>query len=167
MIREFNGKKPDVSQAAFIAETAVIIGDVVLGKGVTIWYGAVLRGDTGPIRIGDNSNIQDNCVLHCDAGGGIDIGKNVLVGHSAIIHGCTIRDGSMVGMGSIIMNNAQIGEGTLVGAGALVTEGKSFPSGSLLLGSPAKIARQLTPEQREELKRDSDLYVTLGEMYQQ
>ena len=165
MIREFNGKRPDVRKAAFIAETAVIIGDVILGEGVTVWYGAVIRGDTGPIRIGDNSNIQDNCVLHCDEGGGIEIGKDVLIGHSSIIHGCAIKDGSMIGMGSIIMNNAQIGECTLVGAGSLITERKTIPAGMMVLGRPAQIVRALTDEEKEQIKTGSGLYVELGKLY--
>ena len=165
MIREFNGKKPDISKAAFIAETAVIIGDVILDEGVTVWYGAVLRGDSGPIRIGKNSNIQDNCVLHCDEGGGIDIGEDVLIGHGAVIHGCTIKDGAMIGMGSIIMNNAQIGESALVGAGSLVTERKSFPAGTMVLGRPAQIVRQLTEKEQEQIRIDSGHYVRLGNLY--
>ena len=165
MIREYNGKTPDISKAAFIAETAVIIGDVTLGEGVSVWYGAVLRGDSGPIRVGDYTNIQDNCVLHCDTGGKIEIGKNVLIGHGAIIHGCTICDGAMIGMGAIVMNHAQVGEKSLVGAGALVTERKVFPPEVLVVGHPAKIARKLTPDQKAFLQEAVDVYVDLGKQY--
>lgn len=165
MIREYNGIRPDVSRAAFIAETAVIIGDVVLEEGVSIWYGAVLRGDSGPIRVGRNSNIQDNCVVHCDAGGSVEIEDHVLIGHGAIIHGCTIKRGSMIGMGAVVLNHSVIPEGSLVGAGSLVTERKTFPAGSLILGSPAKAVRPLTEQQKKELPEDVQVYVRLGAEY--
>ena len=165
MIIEYNKKTPDVSRAAFIAENATIIGDVVLEEGVSIWFGAVLRGDSGPIRVGRNSNIQDNCVVHCDHGGKTQIGEHVLIGHNAIIHGCTIEDGCMIGMGSIIMNNAWIGANSLVGAGALVTERKTFPQQSLILGNPAKALRSVTKEQMRMMEEGVKEYLRFAQNY--
>ena len=130
MIKELNGKMPETDKASFIAENATIIGDVKLEEGTTIWYGAVIRGDGDSIRIGKNTNIQDNCVVHVDPDNPVSIGEGVTIGHSCIIHGCTIGDNCLIGMGSIIMNGAKIGDNCLVGAGALITENKEFPAGS-------------------------------------
>ena len=165
MIVEYQNCVPDVSKAAFIAENAVIVGDVVLEEGTSVWYGAVIRGDSGPIRIGKNSNIQDNCVLHCDAGGKIEIGENVTVGHGAIVHGCTIGDGCMIGMGSIVLNNAVIGDHSLVGAGALVTSGKVFQEKSLILGSPARSLMPVGEEHLEMMKQGTSEYVHFSQNY--
>ena len=131
----------------WIAPNAMVIGNVILKKNASVWFGAVLRGDNEAITIGENSNVQDNSVLHTDFGSPLTIGDNVTIGHMVMAHGCTIGDGSLIGIGSIILNGAKIGKNCLVGAGALVTEGKEFPDGSMILGSPAKAVRELAPEQ--------------------
>ena len=128
--------------AVYIAPNATVVGDVTLGENVSIWYGAVLRGDHGAIVVGDGSNIQDNCVLHEHT----VIGKNCTVGHGAIVHGCTIGDNTVVGMGSIVLTGAVIGENCVIGAGALVTGKMVAPAGSVLLGNPAKVVKEATPE---------------------
>jgi carbonic anhydrase/acetyltransferase-like protein (isoleucine patch superfamily) len=133
MIIDFCGKAPDVSGASFIAENSSVIGDVILGKDASVWFGAVLRGDQSRIIVGEGSNVQDNCTVHSDKAHTVEIGKNVSIGHNAVLHGCTIGDGSLVGMGAVILNGAKIGKGCLVGAGALVTENKEFPDGSLII----------------------------------
>ena len=165
MIKAYNGIYPDTKKAAFIAENAVICGDVVLEEGVSVWYGAVLRGDCGHIHIGRNTNIQDHCVIHCDHGGITEIGANVTIGHSAIIHGCTIGEGSMIGMGAILMNNAVIGEHCLVGAGSLVTNDKIFASNSLILGSPARILMPVSEEHLQAMQESMEEYLRLSETY--
>ena len=143
---------------AYIAAGAVIVGDVALEKDVSIWYNAVLRGDSGAIHIGEGTNIQDNCVIH----EATTIGKYCTVGHGAIVHGCTIGDHTMVGMGAIILTGAVIGENCLIGAGALVTGKMNAPAGSLILGNPAKVVKQVTPEQLEEIRADAENYIRLA-----
>lgn len=142
----------------FIAPNATVAGDVVLEKDVNIWYGAVLRGDSGTIRIGEGTNIQDNCVVHDET----VIGRHCTVGHGAIVHGCTIGEGCLIGMGAIVLTGAVLGDGCLVGAGALVTGKTNAPAGSVLLGSPAKIVKQLTPEQIQEHYHGAEHYIELG-----
>ena len=159
MIKELNGKMPETDKASFIAENATIIGDVKLEEGTTIWYGAVIRGDGDSIRIGKNTNIQDNCVVHVDPENPVVIGENVTIGHSCIIHGCRIGDNCLIGMGSIIMNGAKIGDNCLVGAGALITENKEFPSGSKIIGSPAKIKSEVTEKDLELISYSADYYL--------
>lgn len=165
MIIEYQGMKPDISKAAFVAENASIIGDVVLEEGASVWFGAVIRGDSGPIRIGKGSNIQDNCVLHCDAGGQLTIGENVTVGHGAIVHGCTIGDGCMIGMGSVILNNAVIGNRCMVGAGAVVTSGKEFSDEQLIMGCPARAVMPVTRDHLDMMKHGAEEYLTFSENY--
>ena len=165
MIIEYEGNKPDISKAAFIAENATIIGKVILEEGVSVWYGAVLRGDTGSIHVGRNSNIQDNCVVHCDEGSDVEIGENVLIGHGAIIHGCRIEDGCMIGMGAIVLNDAVIGEESLVGAGALVTQGKKFAAHTLILGNPARSAGPVTKDHIEMIRAGVAEYLELSGKY--
>ena len=148
-----------VFEGATVASTAVIVGDVRLGKDVSIWYGAVLRGDRGSICIGEGSNVQDNCVIHETT----TVGKGCSIGHTAILHGCTIGDGCLIGMGAIVLNGAVLEEGCLVGAGALVTGKTQAPAGSVLLGSPAKIVKTLTPEQQAQQKQDAMHYVELAQ----
>lgn len=145
-------------QTAYIAPNATIVGDVVLGENVSIWYGAVLRGDSGTITIGAGSNIQDNCILHEKT----SIGKFCTVGHGAIVHGCTIGDGCLIGMGSIILDGAVLGEGCLVGAGAVVTGKTNAPAGSVLLGSPARVVKTLTAEQMAQQRKNAEHYVEAG-----
>ncbi|AKJ29982.1 gamma carbonic anhydrase family protein [Caldimonas brevitalea] len=138
---------PDVHESAWVADSAEVIGDVVLAEDASVWFGTVVRGDTAQIRIGRGSNVQDNSVLHADHGQPLTIGENVTVGHQVVLHGCTIGDGALIGIQAVVLNGAKIGRNCLVGAGALVTEGKEFPDGSMILGSPAKAVKQLTPEQ--------------------
>lgn len=147
---------------AKIYDGAKIIGDVTLGKNVSVWYNAVIRADHEPVDIDDNSNVQDNCVLHVTEGYPVKIGKNVSIGHGAIIHGCTIEDDVLIGMGAIILNGAKISKNCLVGAGALITENKEFPEGSLIIGSPAKAVKQLTEEQLNSIKENADEYIKLA-----
>ncbi len=165
MISDFQGKMPDVEKALFIADNASVIGDVTLEENTGIWFGAVLRGDAGPIRVGKNSNVQDNTVVHIDEGDAVNIGENVTIGHSCIIHGCTIGDGSLVGMGAIIMNHAVIGKNCIVGAGALVTEGKVFPDNSLIVGSPAVLKKEVTKEQLDASAENIRAYVEGARLY--
>ena len=151
MIKGFDGINPTIDNSAFVAESADIIGDVVIEKDANIWYNTVLRGDANKIIVGENSNVQDGSIVHCGEESPTIIGKNVTIGHGAIIHGCNIGDYSLIGMGSIILNDAEIGEFTMVGAGSLVTS-KKFPPGVLLLGSPAKVVRELTDKEKESLR---------------
>ena len=146
------------TQGAYVAPNATVIGDVILEEDVNIWYGAVIRGDSGKIQIGSGTNIQDNCVLHEK----ITIGKNCTIGHGAIVHGCTIGDGCLIGMGAIILNGAILESGCLVGAGALVTGKVHAPAGSLVLGNPAKVVRELTKEEQEASLEDAENYIELA-----
>lgn len=164
MIKGFEGIKPTIDDSVFVAETADIIGDVIVEKNASIWYKAVLRGDDSKIIVGENSNVQDGTIVHCGYDEPTIIGKNVTIGHAAVIHGCKIGDYSLIGMGSIVLDNAEIGELTIVGAGSLVT-GKKFPPGVLLLGSPAKVARELTDEEKESLKQSALHYVEMGKKH--
>ena len=150
---------PTIAASAYVAPTATIIGRVVLQEQASVWFGAILRGDNEPITIGANSNVQDSAVLHTDPGFPLSVGVNVTVGHQAMLHGCTIGDGSLIGIQAVVMNGAVIGKRCLVGAGAVVTERKVFPDGSLILGAPAKVVRALTPEERAGLKLWADKYV--------
>ena len=137
-IYQLNDRKPVIPASCYIAEEATIIGSVILGERVNIWFGAVLRGDNEPIVIGDDSNIQELCVLHTDPGAPLTIGKGVTVGHQVMLHGCTIGDGSLIGIQSVVLNHSVIGKDCLVGAGAVVTEGKSFPDRSVIFGAPGQ-----------------------------
>ncbi|MDD9740121.1 MULTISPECIES: gamma carbonic anhydrase family protein [Marinovum] len=143
----------------WIAPGAHVIGDVRLGRDVGIWFGAVLRGDKEPLTIGDGSNIQEHVMIHADPGFPVRIGAGVTVGHRAIVHGCTIGDGTLIGMGATVLNGARIGSNCLIGAGALVTEGKDIPDGALVMGSPAKVVRMLGDEGRAGLRRPAEAYV--------
>ena len=139
-----DGVAPDVGADVWIAPSATVVGKVVLEDAANVWFGAVLRGDTEMIRVGAGSNVQDNCVLHTDVGFPLLIGANCTVGHAAILHGCTIGEGTLIGMGSTIMNGARIGKGCMIGAGSLVTEGREIPDGSLVMGRPATVKRALS-----------------------
>ena len=150
---------PEVSASAWVAESAQVMGRVSLAEGASVWYGAVLRGDNDRIAIGRHSNVQDGSVLHTDHGFPLSLGEGVSIGHQVMLHGCSVGDFSLIGIQSVILNGARIGRFSIVGAGALVTEGKEFPDGVLLVGSPAKVARELTPEQIERLKLTSAHYV--------
>ena len=158
MIKEFDGIMPEIDESVFVAESADIIGDVKIGKNSSIWYNTVLRGDEHAIRIGENTNIQDGTVIH--VGWDVDtvIGDNVTVGHNALVHGCKIGNNSLVGMGAIVLNGAEIGEYCMIAAGALVTQNKKFPHGVLIMGSPAKVVRELTDEEKQSLIKSADDY---------
>ena len=152
-IYELDGVAPRVADTAWVADSAQLIGNVVLQEGASVWFGTVVRGDTDCITIGAGSNIQDASVLHADHGQPLVVGERVTVGHQVMLHGCTIGDESLIGIGAIVLNGARIGKNCLVGAGALVTEGKEFPDGSMIIGSPAKAVRQLTDGQKEALRQ--------------
>ena len=158
-VYELDGAQPRVADSAWVADSAQVMGNVVLGEDSSVWFGTVIRGDTETITVGRGSNIQDASVLHADIGKPLTIGDNVTVGHQVMLHGCTIGDESLIGIGAIVLNGAKIGRHCLVGAGALVTEGKEFPDGSMIIGSPAKAVRQLTPEQIEGLKLSAQHYM--------
>ena len=158
-IYELDGVAPVISPSAWVADSAQVMGQVELGEDASIWFGTVVRGDTDRITIGAGSNIQDASVLHADFGSPLTIGANVTVGHQVMLHGCTIGDESLIGIGAVVLNGAKIGKNCLVGAGSLVTEGKEFPDGSMILGSPAKAVRQLSPEQIEGLRQSARHYV--------
>jgi carbonic anhydrase/acetyltransferase-like protein (isoleucine patch superfamily) len=160
----FEDQSPEIHPSAWVADSAVIIGKVRLGPGASVWPGAVLRGDNEWITIGERSNVQENCVLHTDPGCPLLVGADVTVGHLVTLHGCTIGDGALVGIGAIVLNRARIGAGCLVGAGAMVTEDKAFDApGRLIIGSPAAAARVLEPEQVARLKMSALHYVEKAE----
>jgi carbonic anhydrase/acetyltransferase-like protein (isoleucine patch superfamily) len=150
---------PQIADSAWIADNAQVVGDVQMDAHSSVWFSSVLRGDSAKITIGEGSNIQDGSVLHADEGIPLKIGKNVSVGHLVQLHGCTIGDESLIGIGAIVLNKAKIGKNCLVGAGALVTEGKEFPDGSMIIGSPAKVVRELTPDQIDGLRKIAQHYV--------
>lgn len=149
----------------WIAPDAILIGRLKIGRDVGIWFGAVLRGDNEPIEIGEGSNVQEHTVMHTDIGFPLTIGKGCTIGHRAMLHGCTIGDNSLIGMGAIVLNGARIGENSLVGAGALVTEGKEFPPNSLIVGSPAKAVRQLDDKAIKMLRWSASHYVENGRRF--
>ncbi|WP_077034157.1 gamma carbonic anhydrase family protein [Pelomonas sp. KK5] len=156
---------PDVADSAWVADSAEVIGRVTLGEGANVWFQAVLRGDNEMLTIGAGSNIQDGSVLHSDMGYPLTLGEGVTVGHKVMLHGCTVGDFSLVGIGAVILNGAKIGKSCIVGAGALVTEGKEFPDGSLIVGAPARVVRELRPEQIEALKLTSRHYIENAARY--
>lgn len=156
---------PEIDPSAFVAETATLVGRVRLAANASVWFGTTLRGDNEPITIGENSNVQEGTVMHTDPGYPLDIGKNVTIGHQAMLHGCTVGDGSLIGIQAVVLNGARIGKGCLVGAGALVTEGKQFPDHSLILGSPAKVVRTLTQEDLLRLEGNAANYVARGQLF--
>ncbi|NLW39315.1 MAG: gamma carbonic anhydrase family protein [Tissierellia bacterium] len=158
MIKKLKGIEPKVHEDAFVADTAMVIGDVNIGEGTSIWYGAVLRGDIENITIGKFSNIQDNATVHTETDIPTKVGDYTVVGHNAIVHGCTIGDNCLIGMGAIILNNAVIGDNCIIGAGALVPEGKVIPPNSLVLGVPGKIVRQVTVEEIEAIRQNALRY---------
>ncbi|CAN5252783.1 gamma carbonic anhydrase family protein [soil metagenome] len=164
-IYQLDDLKPEIHASAWVADSAQVMGDVTLAEDSSVWFGVVARGDTDAITVGKGSNIQDNSVLHADHGMPLVIGENVTVGHQAMLHGCTIGDGSLIGIQAVVLNGAKIGKNCLVGAGALVTEGKEFPDGCMILGSPAKAVRQLSPEQIEGLKMSAQHYMDNARRY--
>ena len=191
MMIQFGGKTPQDCGAAFVAPNATVLGDVVLEKGSSVWYGAVLRGDDGTLTLGENTNVQDNAVLHCDPGGAVTLGKNVTVGHSALVHGCTVGDGSLIGMHATLLNHCVIGRNCItsapapmmqfrpmtllnhcvigrnciIGAGALVPEGMVIPDGSVAVGVPAKIIKTIRPDQAAHNIENAVHYVSDAEAH--
>jgi gamma-carbonic anhydrase len=166
IIRPARGFQPEIAKDAFVAENAAIIGDVKIKEKASIWYSVTLRGDVMPIRIGSETNIQDNTVIHGTYNEhGCTVGNRVTVGHNVILHGCEIKDGSLIGMGSIIMDGAVVGEDSLVAAGSLITEGKKFPPRSLIIGRPAAVKRSLSDEEVKSLQDSADHYIMYTSWY--
>ena len=164
-IYQLGDHAPEIDASSYVADNATIIGKVTLSANSSVWFGASLRGDNERITIGENSNVQEGTIMHTDMGYPLTVGKGVTIGHQAMLHGCTIGDGTLVGIQAVILNGAKIGKGCLVGAGALVTEGKEFPNYSLIIGSPAKVARQLTPEEVSGLAGAADSYIKRGQLF--
>lgn len=164
-IYELDGKAPQMAESAWVADSAQVMGNVTLAEDSSVWFGAVLRGDTETITVGKGSNIQDGSVLHADYGFPLTLGEHVTVGHQVMLHGCTIGDETLIGIGATVLNGAKIGKNCLVGARALITEGKEFPDGSMIFGSPAKVVRSLTPEQIEGLRRSAEHYIENAQRY--
>ena len=158
-IYQLGAETPQVHATAWVADSAQVMGRVRMDEDASVWFGAVVRGDTEHIHIGKGSNVQDGSVLHADHGMPLTIGQNVTVGHQVMLHGCTIGDGSLIGIQAVVLNGAKIGKNCLVGAGSLVTEGKEFPDGSMIMGTPAKVVRELSPEQIEGLRQSARHYV--------
>jgi carbonic anhydrase/acetyltransferase-like protein (isoleucine patch superfamily) len=156
---------PTLAPSAYVAPTASVIGNAVLADNSSVWFGATLRGDNEPISIGANSNVQDGAVLHTDPGFPLRVGANVSIGHQAMLHGCTVGDGSLIGIQAVILNAAVIGKGCLVGAGAVVTERKTFADGTLILGAPARAVRELSAEEREGLLEIAANYASRSAFY--
>ncbi|MBQ7021993.1 MAG: gamma carbonic anhydrase family protein [Akkermansia sp.] len=164
-IEQFRGQMPQISNPAFIAASADIIGQVEVAAGASVWYNATIRGDVAPISIGKGSNVQDNCCLHVDYELGCHIGEYVTVGHSVTLHACTVEDKCLIGMGAVVLDGAVVGQGSIVGAHALVTKGTMIPPYSLVLGSPAKVVKQLSPEVEEQNYRHALGYIELAQEF--
>ena len=158
-VYQYGERVPTVHASVFVAPNASVIGSVVLSENVSVWFGATIRGDNDTITLGSGSNVQEGAVLHTDPGITLDVGEFVTIGHQAMLHGCTIGDGSLIGIQAVILNRAVIGKGCLVGAGAIVTEGKVFPDRSLILGAPARVVRQLTDEDVAKLRQGAESYI--------
>jgi carbonic anhydrase/acetyltransferase-like protein (isoleucine patch superfamily) len=164
-VYELDGVAPQMAESAWVADSAQVMGNVHLHEDSSVWFGAVLRGDTETITVGKGSNVQDGTVMHADYGFPLAVGERVTIGHQVMLHGCTIGDETLIGIGATVLNGAKIGKNCLVGARSLVTEGKEFPDGSMILGSPAKVVRQLTPEQIEGLRRSAAHYIENAQRY--
>lgn len=161
------GSQPVVDSAAWVAPTAFLAGDVALSPHASIWFGAVLRAEGGVLRVRDGANVQDGSVLHADEGFELIVGRDVTVGHAAVLHGCVIEDSALIGMGSIVLNGATVGAGSLLAAGSLVPEGRHLEGGFLYAGSPARQIRELKPEEQERIRWNADHYRTLAKKYSQ
>lgn len=158
-------KVPQIAEGVYLAPGAVVIGQVTIAADASVWFGAVIRGDVDSITIGSGTNVQDNTVIHCDQGFPTTIGREVTIGHSCIIHGCTIGDNCLIGMGTTILNGAKLGENCLVGAGSLITEGKEFPPGSVIMGRPARVVREVGQAELAMLKRGAENYRRNAQLY--
>ena len=165
MIEAFKGVRPRIGAGVYIAPTAAVIGDVELMTGVSVWYGAVIRGDLAPIRIGRDTNVQDNCTIHVDAGKPALIGQSVVLGHNAVVHGCTVEDNCLIGINAVVLNGAQIRSGAIVAAGAVVLEDQIVGPLELAAGIPAKIRRRLDPRVRDDIRHDAEIYLELSRHY--
>ncbi|RNI25409.1 gamma carbonic anhydrase family protein [Flexivirga caeni] len=165
MLISLDGHTPELGEDAWVAPTATLIGQVRLGPQVGIWYGTVIRADLAPIVIGANSNIQDGCALHADPRFPLTVGTGVSVGHNAILHGCTVKDDVLVGMGATVLNGARIGAGSLIAAGALVPEGTKIPPGSLVAGVPGRVRRQLTETDQDRIRQNARIYLELKTLH--
>ena len=165
MLIEMNGKKPEVAHDAFVAPTAVLIGDVTIASKASVWWGAVLRGDWNSIKVGERSSVQDNCVIHCTVMGGTTVGADVTVGHAAVLHGCTVDDGALVGINSVVLDGAVIGKEAVVSAGSTVTPRTEVEPGWLVGGVPAKPIKELSEKAKEGFRAGKDMYVELGQKY--
>lgn len=166
-MRAVGGRAPRVDPTAFVADGAEVDGDVEVGASASVWYGAVLRGDIAPIRVGAESNVQDGCVLHTDEGHPCVVGRRVTVGHRAVLHGCVVEDEALVGMGAQVLTGARVGRGALVAAGALVPEGAEVPAGAVAMGVPARIVRPVRAEEAERARRGVDHYVRLAALHRE
>ena len=164
-IYELDGVAPELSEGAWVADSADVMGKVALGENASVWFGAVIRGDTAYIKVGKNSNVQDGSVLHADEGVPLEVGDDVTIGHQVMLHGCTIGDGALIGIQAVVLNRAKIGKGCIVGAGSLVTEGKEFPDYSMIMGSPAKVVRQLDEATVEKLRQSAQHYVANAQRF--
>ncbi len=162
MIHSFRGVTPRVHDQAWVADSATVLGDVVVGARSGVWFGTVVRADTAPIRVGEETNLQDNCTLHADPGAPLTIGDRVTVGHGAVLHGCTVGSDVLVGMGAVVLNRARIGDGSMLAAGAVVLEDTDVPEGSLVAGVPGRVRRQVTDAERERVRRNAGSYVRLA-----
>ena len=167
MIITFKGKTPKIADSAFVADNAVLIGDVEIGEGSSVWFGAVIRADNNKIIIGKNSNVQDNCNIHTDEEFVVRIGDNVTIGHNAVVHGCTLEDNVLVGMNSTVLNGAHIRKNSIIGAGAMVKGNSDFPEGSMILGAPAILKGPAKPATIESIQEAADEYVYLGPIYKE
>ena len=165
MILSFGGKTPRDEGAVFVAANATVLGDVTLGKGTNIWYGAVLRGDEGTLVLGENCNVQDNAVLHCDPGGQVLLGKNVTVGHCALAHGCTVGENSLIGMHATLLNHSAVVKNCIIGAGALVPEGMVIPDNSVAVGVPARVIKTIRDDQLAHNIENAEAYVEMGRQH--
>lgn len=164
-IYELDGVAPRLHPSAYVADSAEVIGNVELAEGASVWFGAILRGDNDLMSIGRGANVQDGSVLHSDPGYPLTLGADVTIGHLVMLHGCTIGEGTLVGIGAVVLNGAKIGRNCLVGAGALVTEGKEFPDNSMIVGAPAKAIKELTPEQAARMRHAAEHYVENAARY--
>lgn len=165
MIRDFDNITPQIHETAFVAPNSTVIGNVVLGEKSTIWYNAVLRGDIDSIIVGDNTNIQEGCILHCKKGVALRVGSNVTIGHGAILHSCSIGNNTLIGMGAIVLDESEIGNNCLIAAGSVVTSRSKIPDGSLIAGSPAVIKRVLSEQEILEIKNNAKEYINLLKYY--
>ena len=166
MVLRFENQIPSLAEDCHVAETAVVVGNVVLGRQSSIWFGAVLRGDIEPIMIGERSNIQDNSVAHTSRGKPVVVGRGTTVGHNVTLHGCTVGDHCLVGMGAILLDGCEVGDHCIVAAGALVKQNQKIPSGSMAVGSPARVIRKLSEEEISNVRKYADRYVALQARYQ-